>query len=306
MESTVFSSEIAGSDGDLLVDDDAFGLNLSTLSEARDSKVFFGSDDPTKATLIKRSTNTLTDVLQGVSIDLASASDTSVTVTITRDTQTIEDKIGEFVAAFNDAIQRIDQYDFFSVDTETRGVLLGNSTTAQIRSALLRTVQGPATGVQSQFQFLSQIGIKVGANSNLAFDRTRFQEALDEDFDAVVDLFTAFQGATTTTEQIAEGVTITRISQTFSELGFADLFDQLLDGLTNSIDGTVTLADESLQRQIDLTNDRIEAFDDRLDRKRERMERDFTAMEIALAQLQFQQGALFSLINNLALSQASF
>jgi len=244
-------------------------------------------------------------VLQGVSIDLVAASDTAVTVTVTRDTQTIEDKIAEFVAAFNDSIQRIDQYDFFSVDTEARGVLLGDSTTARIRTALLRTVQGPATGVDSQYQFLSQIGIKVGAKSNLTFDRIKFQEALDEDFDAVVDLFTAFKGATTTTEQIAEGVTITKTSQTFSELGFGDLFDQLLDGLTNSIDGTITLADESLQTKIDLTTDRIEAFDERLERKRERMERDFTAMEIALAQLQFQQGALFSLINNLAISQSS-
>ncbi|MCH7797001.1 MAG: flagellar filament capping protein FliD [Planctomycetes bacterium] len=302
----VFNSEIAGKDGDLLVDDDGFGLNLTTLSEASDSKVFFGSDDPTKATLIKRSSNTLTDVLQGVSIDLVAASDTAVTVTITRDTETIEDKIGDFVAAFNDSIQRIDQYDFFSVDTEQRGVLLGNSTTARIRGALLRTVQGPATGVESQFQFLSQVGIKVGANSNLTFDRNKFQEALQEDFDAVVELFTAFKGATTTTEQIAPGVTITKTTQTFSELGFGDLFDQLLDGLTNSIDGTVKLADESLQRQIDLTTDRIEAFDDRLDRKRQRMERDFTAMEIALARLQFQQGALFSLINNLAISQGLF
>ena len=302
----VFNSEIAGKDGDLLVDDDGFGLNLTTLSEASDSKVFFGSDDPTKATLIKRSSNTLTDVLQGVSIDLVAASDTAVTVTITRDTETIEDKIGDFVAAFNDSIQRIDQYDFFSVDTEQRGVLLGNSTTARIRGALLRTVQGKATGVESQFQFLSQVGIKVGANSNLTFDRNKFQEALQEDFDAVVELFTAFKGATTTTEQIEPGVTITKTTQTFSELGFGDLFDQLLDGLTNSIDGTVKLADESLQRQIDLTTDRIEAFDDRLDRKRQRMERDFTAMEIALARLQFQQGALFSLINNLAISQGLF
>jgi len=301
----VFSSEVTGTDGKLLIDDDGFGLNVTTLTEAQDAKVFFGNADPTKATLVQRSTNSLTDVLQGVTVDLVSASDSPVSVNISRDNQTIEDKIGEFVAAFNDSIQRIDQYDFFNVETESRGPLLGNSTTAQVRGALIRVAQGKADGVQSQFQFLSQVGIRIGAGSTMTFDRTRFQEALDEDYDAVVNLFTAFESSTTTTRQIEEGVTITVNDQTFAELGFADLFDQLLDGLTNSIDGTVTIADQSFQSQIDLTNSRIENFDERLDAKRLVLERQFTAMEVALAGLQAQQNGLLSLINNLALSQAS-
>jgi len=301
----VFSSEVTGSDGELLIDDNGFGLNLTTLTESQDAKVFFGSADPTKATLIQRSSNSLTDVLQGVTVDLIAASDSPVTVNISRDPETIIDKIGEFVAAFNDAIQRIDQYDFFDIDAESRGPLLGNSTTAQVRGALIGVVQGKADGVQTQFKFLSQVGIKIGANSNLTFDRARFQEALDEDYDAVENLFTAFESSTTTTEQIAEGVTVTVNKQTFSELGFADLFDQLLDGLTNSFDGTVTIADKSIQSQIDLTNDRIERFDERLDAKRAVLERQFTALEIALAGLQAQQNGLLSLINNLAISQAS-
>ncbi|MEE8458929.1 MAG: flagellar filament capping protein FliD [Phycisphaerales bacterium] len=299
----VFSSEVSGTGGELLIDDGGFGLNLATLSEAQDAKVFFGSSDPTKATLIQRSSNTLTDVLQGVTVDLVSASDSPVSVNISRDTETIEDKIGEFVAAFNDAIQRIDQYDFFDVQNERRGPLLGNSTTAQVRGALIRVAQGKADGVQTQFQFLSQVGIRIGAKSTMTFDRTRFQDALEEDYDAVVNLFTAFESSTTTTRQIEEGVTVTVNDQTFAKLGFADLFDQLLDGLTNSIDGTVTIADQSLQSKIDLTNSRIEDFDERLDAKRLVLERQFTAMEVALAGLQAQQNGLLSLINNLALSQ---
>ncbi len=301
----VFSSEVTGTDGELLIDDGGFGLNVTTLTEAQDAKVFFGSADPTKATLIQRSTNTLSDVLQGVTVDLLSASDSPVTVSISRDTQTIEDKVGEFVAAFNDAIQRIDQYDFFDVDNLQRGPLLGDSTTAQVRRALIRVVQGKADGVSTQFQFLSQVGIKIGAASNLTFDRARFQDALDENYDAVVNLFTAFESSTTTTQQIEEGVTVTVNNQTFAKLGFADLFDQLLDGLTNSFDGTVTIADQSIQSQIDLTNSRIENFDERLDAKRLVLERQFVAMEVALAGLQAQQNGLLSLINNLAISQAS-
>ncbi|MHC4990284.1 MAG: flagellar filament capping protein FliD [Planctomycetota bacterium] len=301
----VFSSEITGTLGDLVIDDDGFGLSLSTLSEARDSKVFFGSEDPALATLIKRSSNTLDDVVPGVSIDLVSASDTPVTLTVSRDTATIEDKIAEFAAAFNDAVGRIDQYDFYDIETETKGVLLGNPTTAQIRNALFRTVQQKATGVETQYQYLSQVGLTVGAGGALNFDRAKFQEAYDANPEAVENLFTAFQGSTTTTQELAEGVTVQVNEQSYTQLGFGDLFDQLMDGLTNSIDGTMTLADEAIQDQIDLTEDRIDDYDERLDAKRARLEREFAAMEAALAQLQSQSNSLLSLVNNLSLTQST-
>jgi flagellar hook-associated protein 2 len=300
----VLTSGIAGTAGDLVVDDQGFGLGLTTLSEAKDAKVFFGSEDPAEATLIKRSSNTLDNVLSGVSIDLHSASDDPVTLTITRDTQTIEDKVGEFVAAFNDAVGRIDQYDFYNVETEEKGVLLGNPTTLQVRSGLFRLVQQRATGVDTQFEYLSQVGITVGADGVLTFDQDKFREAYEADPEAVENLFTAFEGSTTTTEEIAPGVTIETNEQTYTSLGFADLFDQLLEGLTNSIDGTMTVADEAIQDQIELTRDRIEDFDDRLEAKRERLEREFTAMEAALAQLQSQNNSLLSLVSNLSLTQS--
>ncbi|MCH7825573.1 MAG: flagellar filament capping protein FliD [Acidobacteria bacterium] len=104
--------------------------------------------------------------------------------------------------------------------------------------------------------------------------------------------------------EIAPGVTVNVTEQTFTVLGFGDLFDQLLDGLTNSIDGTMTLADQVFQDQIDLTKSRIDAFDVRLGVRRARLERQFVAMETALAQLQGMNNALLSLSGNLALAQS--
>ncbi|MHC4766814.1 MAG: flagellar filament capping protein FliD, partial [Planctomycetota bacterium] len=196
--------------------------------------------------------------------------------------------------------------DFYDIETEEKGPLLGNSTTAQVRNALFRTVQQRATGVATQFQYLSQVGLTVGGGGTLQFDRDKFQEAYDTDAEAVENLFTAFQGTTATTKEIegAPGVTIEVNEQTYTKLGFGDLFDQLLTGLTDSLDGTVSLADDALQDQIDLTEARIEDYDERLEAKRARMEREFAAMEAALAQLQSQSNALLSLVNNLTLTQS--
>ncbi|MCH8342780.1 MAG: flagellar filament capping protein FliD [Planctomycetes bacterium] len=298
-----FSSKITGRLGELIIDSGGVDLGLTTLSDGRDAKVFFGSDDPSQGFLITSSSNSISDVVPGVTIDLVSASDDPVTVTVTRDTQKIEDAVFQLVTTFNDAIGRINEYDFFDVDSEQRGPLLGNSTTARVRGALYRVVQGPARGVETQYQRLSQVGIRVGAEGVLTFDKDKFREAYENDPEAVENLFAAFKGSTTTEKEIADGVTVNVIEQEFTVLGLGDLFDQLLDGLTNSIDGTVTLADQVFQDQIDLTNKRIEAFDVRLEARRERLERQFLAMEKALAQLQAQNNALLSLAGNLALAQ---
>ncbi len=107
-----------------------------------------------------------------------------------------------------------------------------------------------------------------------------------------------------TEETISEGVTINPNKQVYTKLGFGELFDQLLERLTNSIDGTVTLADKVFEDQIELTEKRIERFDERLDAKRLRLERQFMAMERALALLQGQSNALLSLNGNLILAQS--
>ncbi|MCH8007191.1 MAG: flagellar filament capping protein FliD, partial [Planctomycetes bacterium] len=306
-----FSSLISGTPGALVIDakDDTgavFDLGLTTISQGQNAKVFFGSNDPAQGVLIERSSNTLTDVLSGVTVDLVSASSSPVTLTVTRDTSGITEKVAEFVDAFNDVIARIDQYDFFDVETETRGPLLGNTTTAQVRNALFNIVNRTTTGVTTKFTRLSEVGIRIGSDSNLVFDQAKFLAAYQDDPIAVENLFAALKSTTTTTQQIAPGVTITKNETTFSQLGFGDLFDQLLDNLTNSIDGTLTIADESLQDKIDLTTKRIEEFDERIQIQRERMQREFTAMETALALLQNQSNALLSLVGNLTFAQNLF
>ena len=68
-------------------------------------------------------------------------------------------------------------------------------------------------------------------------------------------------------------MTVNRVDITYTKLGFGGLFDQAIEKLTNSEDGTVTFADERFQELIDSANERIERIDERLEVKRERLER---------------------------------
>lgn len=300
------TSTINGRGGELIIDNAPLteDLGFTTLTQGQDAKVFFGSTDPADGFLITNDSNTIDDLLQGVTINLVKASDEAVTVTVKRDIETIADAVLNFATTFNDAIGRMNDHDFFNVDTEERGVLLGDNTVSQVRDALHRLALGKPKGVETQYQFLSQVGLTLGKEGVLDFDRTKFLEAYETDPIAVENLFAAFEATTVTEETISEGVTINPNKQVYTKLGFGELFDQLLERLTNSIDGTVTLADKVFEDQIELTEKRIERFDERLEAKRLRLERQFMAMERALALLQGQSNALLSLNGNLILAQS--
>ncbi|MCP3858439.1 MAG: flagellar filament capping protein FliD, partial [Phycisphaeraceae bacterium] len=99
-------------------------------------------------------------------------------------------------------------------------------------------------------------------------------------------------------------VTVDNITTTYDELGFGDLFKQAVEKLTNSIDGTVTLASRNFDALIDAQNDRIAEIDQRLAAKELRLFREFTAMETTLARLQSQQSSLGMISQNLSTAGA--
>lgn len=290
-----FTSRYTGSAGKFILDTNGFDLGLEELARAEDAVVFFGADDPARAILLTSTTNTLDNVVEGVTIDLKQASDQPVDVVVQRDTNKIEESVNSFVEAFNNIIDTLNRFDRYDEETETRGALLGDNTVAQVRSGLYRAIQGRPQDVDGQFQFLFQVGVRVGNGAKLEFDRDKFRTALEADFENVSELFAAFEQAPREPVEIAPGAFFTPDEDTYNRLGVAEQIKLLMNNFTNSIDGTITRRDESLNNQIDLQERRIERFDVQLERRRAQLESQFAAMEQALAQLQNQQTALSSL-----------
>jgi flagellar hook-associated protein 2 len=298
-----FTSGISGRLGELSIDSGDVDLGLTVLTKGQDAKVFFGSDNPENGFLVTSSTNSITGTLDGVTVNLHSISDTPVSLTVTRDIAKISDAVKQMITNFNDAIGRINQYDFFDVETEQRGPLLGNSTTSQVRDALYRIANGRAQGVSTQYQYLRDVGIKVNSSGELVFDQNAFDAAYQNDPKAVENLFAAYVAEAAPAQQIQPGVTVQTTTPNVTSRGFGELFDTLLERLTNSIDGVVTLADKSFKDQIESATDRISVFDERLEAKRRRLESQFASMEAALAKMQGQGNALASLANNILIGQ---
>jgi flagellar hook-associated protein 2 len=300
------TSSISGRAGELVIDTGGVDLGLTALSEGRDAKVFFGSDNPEDGFLITSASNTLDDVIEGVTIDLHDVSDDAVTLTVSRDEESIVEAVKQFVSTFNDVVGRIDDYDYYDPDTEEKGVLLGNATTRTVRDALYRIVTGKALNLDTSFGYLSQVGIGINSSGELTFDESAFREAYAEDPEAVENLFAAYDVSSSSSQDLGDGITVDSSEITYNALGFGNLFDRFLEELTDSIDGTMTRAEEAFQSRIDLLNDRIDAIDVKLQAKRDRLTLEFANMEMALAQLQSQSSSLSSLSALVSSSNALF
>ena len=298
------TSDISGSAGELVINTGGVDLGLDQLVKGEDAQAFIGSGDAATGLLVSSSTNEMRGVIEGVTLDLMQAGPDPVTITVERDDDSVVAAVKAFTDAFNEAVGKIDEYDSYDSENEVRGPLLGDSTVGLVRSRLFSTLQQKAQGVDGPYQYLSQVGIRLGSSGEIELDEEKFLAAYQSDPAGMEALFSTFDSQTTTSEVLGDpdsGITVDVNSTVYVSLGFGDLFDRLLNDLTDPTTGTVTLADERFQTQIDSQNDRITQIDLRLEAKREKLQREFLAMETALAQLQGQQGALLSMGGNLGL-----
>ena len=294
------TAKSSGSAGRTVVDFSGADLGLSTLSEGRDAVAFYGSGDPANAVLLTSASNTFDSAIQGVSVTLAKASTTPVTITVSRDVDGIEGAVKTLVDTLNTALDKFKKYDSYDDDTKKKGVLLGDSTVAQLRDGIYRAVQGSPLNVPGQLRSLLDIGVSVGSGGKITFDTQKFRAAYASNPQGVQDLLSAFDQAPTNNAILDPngnpfpGVTVnsTGSAPVYNKLGVAEIIRNLADNLTDSVNGVLTRRDQDLNAQISQQNDRIAGFDQKIEEKRTRLQAQFTAMEQAIAQLRTQQNAL--------------
>ncbi len=284
------ASENSGEAGRFLLDTNGFDLGLSVLDEGENARVFFGSSDPAAGVLLTSSTNTLDGVIEGVSINLLSTSDDPVEVSVSRDVSAIETKITEFIDAFNRVIEGIDFRTRFEEETETRGVLLGDSTMLNLRNSMYSVLRRQNRGFEDSFNSLTQVGITVGSGSKLEFDSEKFREAYNDDPAAVEALFTR-----RTLEDTDDGDPNTDDEIVYSELSVLGQFEEFADSYVSTIGGVLQNRRNALDSQIQLQENRIEQIQGSLDRKRAALQQQFLAMEQAIGSFQTQGASLAQL-----------
>ena len=163
--------------------------------------------------------NTVTDALSGVTLNLLTPTSAPATLTVGDNTSTIESNIQAFVHAYNTLQSSLAQLGSYDATTNTAGPLLGNAALtgaqSQIRAALYNVVD---TG-SSTYNTLASIGITSNSDGSLSLNGATLSAALSSNFSAVSTLFSGTGGIASglnsvLSSELASGGPIASLSQT--------------------------------------------------------------------------------------------
>lgn len=222
---------------------------------------------------ITRATNTISDVIEGVTLNLISTG--SSTITVSNDPQATSDSLDEFVSIFNDLISYIKESDQVTQEksggeiVNVFGPLAGTSLDENIISTLRSALTGSSND-SGTVRILADLGITTERDGSLKFDAGVFAEAMAKDPSGLRSL----------TEQIGEKLgSISGVIAQFSR--FNGLVDQTIN------------ANKS---QIDQISKRMEDLEQYLAREQESLTARFARLESIIGQMTSQQNALAGLL----------
>lgn len=139
---------------------------------------------------ISKASNTITDAIQGVTLNLLKTNIGSATkLSVAPDTASIQGSIQSFVRAFNDLGKTITDLSRFDAATKKASVLTGDSTLRSIQSQLRGVLNTPLSAAGGGFSTLSEIGISFQKDGTLLLDSGKLSTALADPTKDVSTMF---------------------------------------------------------------------------------------------------------------------
>jgi flagellar hook-associated protein 2 len=283
------TSDVAGAGGDLVMDllsdGSAPQFQLDPVQRGQDAKILFGAGSLGGGFLVTSGSNTLSGVIEGVTIDLLAASDEQTTLTIERDDSSLSEGLQALVDAYNGLRDKADQYDSYDSESLQKGTLYGNANLRSFVSELTRIVTQDVDGLSGPYRSLQDLGVSIDGEGRLSFEAEVFTEALAVDREGVEALLSA-----TLEEEPAESAGETPVVE-----GLGPRLDSLLEGWL-SPEGRLQTIQDGITDRLKRNDDSIAALQTRIQAERERLLREFYVMEQTLARLQSQSNALAGLV----------
>ncbi len=141
---------------------------------------------------VTSSSNSVSGVIEGVTLNLVGISSpgSTASVTVSNDTDKVEQAITDFVEAYNDAVSFIN-----SQFTAAGGTLAGESIVRQVQSDLGAIVRTSINGAPSALASLRSAGVELQNDGSLQINQSVLSEKLESNFEDFQQLFLAFAKA---------------------------------------------------------------------------------------------------------------
>ena len=229
--------------------------NLTEVSAAQDAKIIVDGQTAT------RSSNTINDVIQGVTLDLKKANPgVALNLDVTLDEGSIKEVTDGFVSAYNGLMSIVKDLGRYDPASKEAGALLGDSTLRSVQSQVRQAVAESVSSANGNYNSLAMIGITIDRTGVMALDSTKFSEALKTDTKSVSEVFSSTDGVAARLD--------TRLDQ-YLQTG-----------------GTFDLQTSSLNKQLSNFSEERDKVQLRLDGLQKQLMKQFIAMDIVVGQFQ--------------------
>lgn len=180
---------------------------------------------------ISSPSNSVTGAINGVTLSLAKVG--SSTLTVARDTNSVQSAVQAFVKAYNDFNKTVADLSGYDATTKKAGPLQGDSVVRTVQYQARRALSTALTGVGGNLTTLSQVGVSFNKDGSLALDSSKLSSAISTNFADVAALFAAagkatdtlvgYVGSTSRTQPGSYAVNVSQLATQGSSVGSVDL-----------------------------------------------------------------------------------
>lgn len=175
-----------------LTSNDGTGTAVSGVSFATPLQTATDASFKINGLEVTRTSNTITDVIDGVTLDLYANSTGAARLDLNRDTSSIKDNIKGLVTAYNDFEAAMNILGDRDSDVEEfGGALAGESLLQTVRTQVRSLVTNTSTTPGTTIQAARDVGLSIDRNGKLTLDETKLDTALQDNFDEVSTMFSA-------------------------------------------------------------------------------------------------------------------
>jgi len=246
--------------------------NMSETQQAKDADITVDGVQN-----IKRSSNTISDVISGVTLRLKGEG--TSTVEVERSDEIFTTRMNAFVNAYNGLVTTLGSLQSYDKQTQATGTLFGDATTQRIQSQMKNLISNSVSGVSATLGHLTDLGITTDESGKLVLDSAVFSEQLESNYEDVVKFFTK-------TDSGSEG--------------FAVRMATALDKILDTTNGTLAVRTKGIQTSIDSIEKQVEKLNKTMTLSETRLRIQFSSLEVLLGQYQNTSNSLTSNLDALS------
>jgi flagellar hook-associated protein 2 len=204
---------------------------------------------------VTKPSNTITDAVQGITLNLTKVTAAGVTtqLTLTRDTDSVATAIDTLVKSYNAVTKQIAEATAYNIATGTGSVLTGDATARTLQAQLRTTMASAVGGAQVGLATLSDLGIAFQSDGTLVVDADKRAKILADPTRDVKKLFITSNDGT-----LGIGA---RMNKLVSGMIFGN--DAVLNGKVDGLNKAI----KDIARQRDSQNVRLDAIEARYNKQ---------------------------------------